>query len=410
MQTHSFLPDGMSPIPENRRDGRTDREIAHMLCDYVPPTDSNKNVWAYWRSGFESMPPWTKRNVMNWVRLLHCSPAGRDPWTVRVLDSVPGSPNNVSRFIDKSLLPASFQEQDMAGPYAGAHSADLVRLPLLHRYGGVWIDVGTLLIRHLDDVWSIITDPANPFELLGMALALRPGEEILVNPFLATTRGNEFLRRWHQIYLALWDQGGRSCDGFHANPLLRHLPLFQPPAGRGVPGIGKSPERYTDYLAHMLCGVRLRDLIDADDGFDGRLYYERHVCLLPALRELYYFPLRNGWDGRREFDVLATRMDRTDEEARHARKLVRDTLQNSCMIKFSHGSRGSSTPWLAQLWTDPRNCDADVAPGTLAEYLRLVALQAYQDRPLQPLPTRSLTTPTWTARLLEPLPMARELR
>ncbi|KAF7505013.1 hypothetical protein GJ744_001467 [Endocarpon pusillum] len=64
---------------------RSDDEIFKSLTQYTSVT-SEKNIWAFWDSGFRNVPAWCQRNVLNWVRL--CSPS----WTVRVLDSVSKSP------------------------------------------------------------------------------------------------------------------------------------------------------------------------------------------------------------------------------------------------------------------------------------------------------------------------------
>lgn len=62
-------------------------------------------------------------------------------------------------------------------------------------------------------------------------------------------------------------------------------PIFQVPSGG-----------YNDYLAYMLCGERLRDLIDFSEAFNGRLYYESKGYLLPSFREM--FTLKKELRGR----------------------------------------------------------------------------------------------------------------
>ena len=84
--------------------------ILESLGHHVPVT-SEKNIWAFWHSGVESMPAWCKRNVIDWVQIC-------DGWTVRVIDSVPNSPNNALRFIAADLLPAAFTKGLMDGDYA----------------------------------------------------------------------------------------------------------------------------------------------------------------------------------------------------------------------------------------------------------------------------------------------------
>lgn len=58
-------PDGVLQVQFEDIDNRPDNEIAEQLCGFTAPTNSNKNVWAYWHTGFQTMPQWTQRNVIN---------------------------------------------------------------------------------------------------------------------------------------------------------------------------------------------------------------------------------------------------------------------------------------------------------------------------------------------------------
>lgn len=142
--------------PVQMTDTRTDEEILASVAEYKP-VQSEKNVWAYWHSGLENMPMWNKKNVVNWVRILG------PEWTVRVLDNVSGSVNHALRFVPESSMPPAFINQTMDGPHAGQHGADLVRTSSLYEHGGVWIDVGIYLTRHVDRIcWSEMEDPNSP--------------------------------------------------------------------------------------------------------------------------------------------------------------------------------------------------------------------------------------------------------
>lgn len=168
-------------------DQRTDEEILESLTRHVPVGTSEKNVWAYWHAGVEAMPRWSQRNVIDWVRILGPS------WTVRVLDTVPDSPNHALKFVPPELLPECFVKGTMTGLYTGQHSADFLRGALLYQYGGVNIDVGCILIRHLDRVcWDILADPTSPYEV---AIPLIY-DQVTANHFVAARKGNPFIKRW----------------------------------------------------------------------------------------------------------------------------------------------------------------------------------------------------------------------
>lgn len=167
-------------------DTRTDEQILNTLSLHIPIT-SEKNVWAYWHAGIQAMPAWCRRNVIDWVRI--CGPE----WTVRVLDAVPGSPNHALEFLAEDMLPGTFVRGTMDGPFTGPHAADFLRGALLFTYGGVNLDVGCVLARHLDRIcWSQLADPGNPYEV---AIPIMYGQTI-ANHFVAARKGNPFIKRW----------------------------------------------------------------------------------------------------------------------------------------------------------------------------------------------------------------------
>jgi hypothetical protein len=167
-------------------DSRSDEEILQSFGNYVPVT-SEKNIWAFWHSGFAAMPAWCQRNAIDWVRI-----CGSD-WTVRILDSVPNSPNNVLRYVPAGLLPRTFVEGKMDGAFVGQHSADLTRTACLYDHGGVWMDAGSILIRHMDRLcWDKLEDPSSPFRV---AVPYMYGT-CAANHFVAARKGDPFIYRW----------------------------------------------------------------------------------------------------------------------------------------------------------------------------------------------------------------------
>lgn len=182
-------------IPEEYRDKlevieptdcRTDEQIFASLSEYKPIT-SEKNVWAYWHSGLSNMPKWNQRNVIDWVRILG------PEWTVRVLDSVAGSVNHVLQFAPESLMPSAFVDRTMDGPFVGQHGADLTRTACLYEHGGVWMDVGSILVRHLDRVcWNELEDANSPYKVaMFMLWGLAPG-----NFFVAARKNDPLIYQW----------------------------------------------------------------------------------------------------------------------------------------------------------------------------------------------------------------------
>ncbi len=198
------MADSMYEIPEEyqsqlkrvaSKDCRTDGEILESLTTHTPVT-SEKNIWTYWHAGVQEMPAWTQRNIINWVRL------HGPEWTVRVLDTVPNSPNHALTWVATEDLPEAFVEGTMTGPYVGPHSADFLRGAALYTYGGVWMDVGCILFRHLDSVcWDLLADDNSPYTI---AVPLIFGQ-FMANHIVASRKGDEFIKNWCSIHTCTCD-------------------------------------------------------------------------------------------------------------------------------------------------------------------------------------------------------------
>lgn len=189
------MPSSKIPIPEEFQsklryvdalDKHSDAEILEALTKHRPVT-SEKNVWTYWHSGVLSMPKWCQQNVINWVKLLGPS------WTVRVLDKVPESPNYALSWFSADQLPECFIKGTMTGPYIGPHSADFLRGAALYTHGGVWLDVGCIMFRHLDKVcWDELADEKSPYTICAPWMFAQH----IGNHFIAARKGDEFIAKW----------------------------------------------------------------------------------------------------------------------------------------------------------------------------------------------------------------------
>lgn len=140
-------------------DERPFEEILQTLDQHVPVT-SEKNIWTFWHSGILNMPGCCQRNVVDWVRI--CGPG----WTVRVVDNVPDSPNYALKYVSADDLPEAFVQRKMDGPFAGQHSADMVRGATTYEHGGAWMDVGSIMTRDMDRFcWNELEDPNSPYQV-----------------------------------------------------------------------------------------------------------------------------------------------------------------------------------------------------------------------------------------------------
>ncbi|KAI0970158.1 hypothetical protein F4678DRAFT_473497 [Xylaria arbuscula] len=183
---------GITPIPEDKIDPRSDEELIETLKHPIP-VRHERNVGAFWNTGFDKMRPWTQRNVIGWIRRQGPS------WDVRLLDMVPGSSTNVQNFVEPEYLPECFR----TAPW----------MALLRSHGGVWLDVGSVLFRNFGDIfWKDLEDPASPFEMGIMLFQSR-----------------KFIGQCLTGFFERWKYGRTNCFSIHEHPLLKPLGLIVPP-------------------------------------------------------------------------------------------------------------------------------------------------------------------------------------
>lgn len=357
----------------------SDVDIILDLQTFKPVT-SERNVWAFWDQGLVNCPGWVQRNVISWVRRLGPS------WTVRVLDLVENSPSLVYSYVDPVHLPKAVVGNKMTGNHRSQHTSDLIRLPLLHQHGGVWIDVGMLLFRGLDNFfWNLLQDPGSQFEVASFNGTVAPGVSLILNGFLAARKGSLCIKYWHDIFLEVWKNAATS-DGLHQHPLLRHLPAYEPMSSGGDSAPPSYPQ-FADYCTQSLCLERLRHLKDPAIGWDGPDFFENKVLLFECLTEIYWGEELAGWDGRKQFEMLGSPCENVapgDEQYSAADHWMKETLSVCSAMKLSHGLPVTGREYLADIWNQPENQNADRKPGTFAARLRWASEHYEQTRKLTP--------------------------
>ncbi|KAK8034321.1 hypothetical protein PG993_009316 [Apiospora rasikravindrae] len=395
---------GFPPIPEEQLDLRPDSEVDHDLLHPRPVSDE-KNIWLFWDSGFAQMHGYAQRNVRTWHRRF-----SRQGWVVRVLDRLPDSPLNVANFLDvtdPAVFPRAFRDGTLAGTYGAQHTSDLVRWPLLLRYGGVYADVGLMPIGDLDRLWrETVGDGSSPLEVLTFTMDGRD----LTNYFLASGRDNALFLRCHKLLLELWaaDGGKTTTDGMCNSPLLRGVPkmartLSFEEDGR-VYGPDEVTELLSDYIIQGQAATLVMGLVDDEDGWDGPRYVREHVWASDYMEASQLVNQFTAWDATKTFELMSLTVPREGETEsdgqRQAREIVEGCLQRSFAFKLAHGLiLRVLGPTLGSLWR--ANKGSDDVPGTYAHWLRYGMLHWRQEN----LPKR------WEFEVVEPLkrgPLLRE--
>ncbi|KAL8651775.1 MAG: hypothetical protein Q9226_004550 [Calogaya cf. arnoldii] len=332
MEQHQYpIPPGLHSNPHHLLDLRPDVDIDHSLLH--PPLTSNhqKNIWFFWHSGFKSMHSYTQRNIRAWYRRF-----SKQGWVIRVLDRIPSSPLNIANFLDVSdpeTFPQAFIEGTIGGDYAPQHTSDLVRWPLLLRYGGVYADVGLMQIGDLDRLWDqTIGDPGSGFEVLSYDTGSN-AERSLTNYFLASRRDNPLFSRCHKLLLALWsaDDGRTGTEGMHRSPLLKGVPLmkgdFTIKEGKKVIGNEEVCRMLTDYIIQGQVMTMVMGLVDEEDGWDGPHYVAEHVYAIEFMVGAQLINEITAWDGRKAFDLLSLPLPESGARGTYEQQQTREIVE-----------------------------------------------------------------------------------
>lgn len=205
----------------------------------------DRTIWAYWAQGYEEMPELFKLCVATWQR--------HNPhWDVRVLSKA-----SVFDYLSEAELPNRFMHI-----FSHQAASDCVRLALLSRYGGIYMDVSILVLSDLDALcWDAIASgrkAAGVFFHPHFGTEAFRHQDLTESWFLATQPGNPFFLRWRDLL----------CELLH-NRLdtegLLHHPLYQ---GIDLSGIDRLNKQFVgltfDFREYLFIHAMCHRLIETD--------------------------------------------------------------------------------------------------------------------------------------------------
>jgi hypothetical protein len=142
----------------------------------------SRTIWCLWFQGWADAPDLVKACAASWRR-------HNPDWNLCLLSG--------------ATLAASLEELPRPATAAGnlplEARSDVLRIELLHRFGGIWIDSTVYCLRPLDG-WI---DQAMPS---GFFAFNRPMPDVMLSSwFLAVERGSYLIDRWHRGVRAYWE-------------------------------------------------------------------------------------------------------------------------------------------------------------------------------------------------------------
>ena len=194
------------------------KERKAFYAENPRPHERSRNVWVCWLQGMESAPPVVKACYNSLVRNL----PGRE---VKVIDG-----NNWGEFVDMPGYICDKWEKRRIPP---AMFSDLLRLQLLIKYGGTWIDAAVLCTGECNEYMDS--------DLFLFRYNRAPGDRPLSisNWFITSCSGSEVLMVLRDVLFAYWRDYDCPLDYY-----IFHL-FFSELAGEYPEQIARMPYGYS---------------------------------------------------------------------------------------------------------------------------------------------------------------------
>lgn len=142
------------------------------MCDDMVQIEIPKTIWMLWLQGIDNAPDVVQKCYLSWQR-------HNPDWVINMLDE-----DTMRQFVDIEMI----IKKNRNG-INNQHIADILRINLLNKYGGVWVDSTCFCCQPLDN-WI------NDYALAGFFAFYGPGRDRLFdNWFLASAKGNYLVQK-----------------------------------------------------------------------------------------------------------------------------------------------------------------------------------------------------------------------
>lgn len=231
---------------------------------YQQVTEDKKVIWGYWKQGKDQLPGLCQLAVRSW-KVHH------PDWKIIILDDT-----NYQQYVSSEDVPSTFFHLKTQ------HRSDIVRLAVMRRYGGLYLDASYILFKNMDQLWDLAEQNGNFYITAPLSLPMNSRQAPMAfpnNAFLLTTQPqNPVLVAWHQKSLEFLETPVYTMDLIKQHPTMSrvsHLigdPAFGPVAG----------------LAPYVCNLwTMADTLYYEPSV--RSYVAQHVFVLPTLMWTFDF-------------------------------------------------------------------------------------------------------------------------
>jgi hypothetical protein len=163
----------------------------------------NKNLFIYWRQGFNNAPDIIKKCLLSWK--IH-----NNLWKIIELDD-----NNINNYININNEIFNIKNKNISLPAL----SDIIRIFLLEKYGGCWCDATTFCNNPLDN-WL-----PNYIEN-GFFAFSKPGPDRLISSwFIYANKNNNIINEWKKKTVHYWNNRNIADKYFWFHYLFNELYL-----------------------------------------------------------------------------------------------------------------------------------------------------------------------------------------
>ncbi|TIS62134.1 MAG: hypothetical protein E5W93_05355 [Mesorhizobium sp.] len=151
-----------------------------------------KVIWTLWLQGIETAPQIVKACIRSWQR-------SNPDWTIHILTK-----ESLANFLPEAMDSNSILSRSLPD----ASYSDIVRIELLSRYGGVWVDATCYCLQPLDE-WldSVMSEGFFAFD--------RPTTtRMLSSWFLAASQSSYIVQEWRRLVYQHWSKRTNDEDYF----------------------------------------------------------------------------------------------------------------------------------------------------------------------------------------------------
>jgi hypothetical protein len=230
---------------------------------YKPSKKIQKIIWTYWDN---SIPLSVVKLINEWEYL-------NPSWKVIILTN-----KNLSRFLKTNELPEKFYD----GIETPQYSSDIVRIAILIKYGGVWLDASIKLLKSLD--WVIHEFNNTNIDYLGYQMpsfTTNKHKPIIESWFIASKPNTKFLK---EVYKEM-----RSAFGRREQYVNRVKKLID---------LQNIPEKYKVYLCIHVCMQFVLQTTDV---------HMKKFKLIDAYKDAFFLHGKFNWDSKSVVNYMKTK-------------------------------------------------------------------------------------------------------